>query len=68
MLRPRKPYLIFIRSTGTVHTSAKASLISVTIRIHIQVRIRIRNPDVHQNLQNLTVCSSSLSIFLTWPK
>jgi len=32
------------RSTGTVHTSAKARLTSITIRI------RIRNLDRHQNL------------------
>jgi len=41
------------RSTGTVHTSAKARLTSVTIRIRIH--FRIRDPDWHQNL---TICSS----------
>ena len=35
------------RSTGTVHTSAKARLTSVAIRIRIQ--IRILDPDRHQN-------------------
>jgi len=40
------------RSTGTVHTSAKASLTSVTTRI--RTRIRIRDPDRHQNL---IICS-----------
>jgi len=36
------------RSTGTVHTSAKARITSVVIQI------RIRDPDRHQNL---TICS-----------
>ena len=38
------------RSTGTMHTSAKARLASVAIRI------RIRDPDCHQNL---IICSSA---------
>jgi len=38
------------RSTGTLHTSAKARLTGVAIRI----RIRIRDPDRHQNV---IVCS-----------
>jgi len=42
------------RSTGTVHTSAKARLISVMLRIRIRIRIRVRDPDRHQNL---IICS-----------
>jgi len=38
------------RSTGTLHTSAKACLTSVAIRIHI----RICDPDRHQTL---IICS-----------
>ena len=33
------------RSTGTVHTSAKARLTSLAIWIGIRIRIRIRDPD-----------------------
>jgi len=36
---------VITRSTGTVHTSAKARLTTVAIRI----RIRIPDPDRHQN-------------------
>ena len=47
-------------STGTLHTSAKASLTSVAIPI----RIRIRDPDRHQNLivYSLAHCQHSLQI------
>ena len=47
-----------IRSSGTVHTSAKARLTSVAIRI------QIRDPDRHQNLiiYSLTNCQPSLKI------
>jgi len=38
--------ILLTRSTGTVHTSARARLTSVAIRI----RIRIHNPDGHQKL------------------
>jgi len=46
------------RSTGTVHTSAKARLTNVAIRI------RIRDPDHHQNLTvcSLASCQPSLKI------
>jgi len=44
--------ILTTRSTGTVHTSAKARLTSVAIRI--KIRIRIRDPDRHQNL---VICS-----------
>ena len=44
------------RSTGTVHTSAKARLTSIAIRIRIRIwiHIGIRDPDRHQNL---IICS-----------
>jgi len=47
------------RSTGTVHTSAKARLTSVTIQI--RVLIRIPDPDCHQYLIicSLAHCQSS---------
>jgi len=45
------------RSTGTVHTSAKARLTSVATRIRIPIRDRDRN-------QNLTLIIGPLSIFL----
>ena len=50
------------RSTGTVHTSAKARLTCVAIRI--QISIRIRDPDRHQNLIicSLAHCLPSLKI------
>jgi len=46
------------RSTGTLHTSAKARLTSIAIRI------RIRDPDRHQNLNvcSLAHCQPSLKI------
>jgi len=46
------------RSTGTVHTSAKARLASVAIRI------RICDPDLHQNLiiSSFPICQPSLKI------
>ena len=52
--------LFVTRSTGTVHTSAKARLTSVAIRICIQ----IREPDRHQNLTicSLAHCQPSLKI------
>jgi len=52
------------RSTGTVHTSAKARLTSVAIRIRILIRIRIRDPDCHQNLSicSMAHCKRSLKI------
>ena len=51
-----------IRSTGTLHTSAKARLTSVAMRIRI--RIRIPDPDLHQNLTicSLAHCQPSLKI------
>jgi len=50
------------RSTGTVHTSTKARLISVEIQIRI--RIWIHDPDRHQNLDicSLARCQPSLKI------
>jgi len=49
-------HTVTTRSTGTVHTSAKARLTSVAIqiRIRIQIHIRIRDPNRHQNF---TICS-----------
>jgi len=46
------------RSTGTVHTSAKARLTSVAIRIRIRIpiRIRIRDPD-----------PTKMQSFVHWP-
>ena len=62
-IRQCRPYITVsnkyrTRSTGTVHTSAKARLISVAIRI------RICDPDRHQNLIicSLTHCHLSLKI------
>ena len=51
---------VTMTSTGTLHTSAKASLTSVAIPI----RIRIRDPDRHQNLiiYSLAHCQHSLQI------
>ena len=48
------------RSTGAVHTSAKARLTGVAIRI----RLRIRDPDRHQNLIicSMVHCQPSLKI------
>ena len=48
------------RSTGTVHTYAKARLTSVAIRIQIQ----IRDPDRHQNviICSMAHCQPSLKI------
>jgi len=53
-----KSMTVWPRSTGTVHTFAKARLTSVAIRI------RIRDPDRHQNLIThcLTHFQSSLKI------
>jgi len=42
------------RSTGTVHTPAKARLTSVAIRIRIRIGIGIRETDRHKNL---IICS-----------
>jgi len=52
------------RSTGTVHTSAKARLTSLAIWIGIRIRIRIHDPDRHQNLIIcwLAHCQHSLKI------
>jgi len=53
-----KKIQLLTRSTGTVHTSAKACLTSVAIQI------RIRDPDCHQNLVicSLFYCHPSLKI------
>ena len=62
-IRQCRPYITVsnkyrTRSTGTVHTSAKARLISVAIRI------RVCDPDRHQNLIicSLARCHLSLKI------
>jgi len=53
-----RKYIIETRSTGTMHTSAKARLISVTIQIHTH------HPDCYQNLIicSLAHCQRSLKI------
>jgi len=57
-------YIFQTRSAGTVHTSAKACLTSVTIWIRIRIVIRIRDPDRRQNLIicSLALCQPSLEI------
>jgi len=52
------------RSTGTVHTSAKARLTSVAIRMPMRIRIRIRDLVRHKNLIicSLAHCQPSLKI------
>jgi len=48
------------RSTGTVHTSAKARL------SRIQIRIRILDPDRNQNVTIFSVAHCQPSLKISW--